>query len=155
MLMRQLEPRYLFSAHMHVKYPAIYVHQDKSVTKFLALDKPLPGRGFLQFLTIQPKSSEKNEPPKPSTEKNLKPEDNEPAKETKLEEEKTSPLKNAKPISSKIFEVRIELDPLWAKILRITAQIFPFRVSTSFYNHSRYPDFITYFFSPIPSFHFP
>ena len=52
-LMQLLRPRYWFSAHLHVKYAALYRHRGPAdrhaaETAFLALDKCLPGRGFLQ-----------------------------------------------------------------------------------------------------------
>lgn len=52
-LLYKLKPKYWFSAHLHVKFPAIVKHQDESETKFLALDKPLPNRDFLQVLTLE------------------------------------------------------------------------------------------------------
>jgi len=48
-LLHALKPSYWFCGHMHVKFPAIVQH-DTSQTKFLALDKCLPGRSFMQFL---------------------------------------------------------------------------------------------------------
>lgn len=41
-----LQPRYWFSGHLHVKFAAIF----KNKTKFLALDKCLPQRRFLQII---------------------------------------------------------------------------------------------------------
>ena len=70
-LLHDLKPRYWFSAHMHVKYAAIVKHDDNNnngggiqrpgeekLTKFLALDKCLPNRKFLQVLDI---NSRKND----------------------------------------------------------------------------------------------
>ena len=50
-LLKKLKPRYWFAGHMHAKFAAIYTHDDGSITRFLALDKCLPRRGFLQMLT--------------------------------------------------------------------------------------------------------
>jgi hypothetical protein len=43
-----LQPSYWFSAHMHVKFPSLVQHSSGKQTRFLALDKCLPGRDFLQ-----------------------------------------------------------------------------------------------------------
>jgi lariat debranching enzyme len=52
-LLNNLQPRFWFSAHLHVKFPAVVVHPSSAseggntpdqTTKFLALDKVLPGR---------------------------------------------------------------------------------------------------------------
>ena len=67
-VMETLKPSYWFSAHLHVKFAAIVEHGDSSpiapsttgeakrnkTTKFLALDKCLPKRRFLQILEIGP-----------------------------------------------------------------------------------------------------
>ena len=58
-LLQMLRPRYWFSAHLHVKYAALYAHPGPanghaSETAFLALDKCLPGRGFLQVCKSRP-----------------------------------------------------------------------------------------------------
>ncbi|GAM24716.1 hypothetical protein SAMD00019534_078910 [Acytostelium subglobosum LB1] len=58
-LMCQLRPKYWFSGHLHVKYAAVYPHAhrpedgaEQLVTKFLALDKVLPGRDFIQVIDV-------------------------------------------------------------------------------------------------------
>ncbi|MQL68083.1 hypothetical protein Taro_000369 [Colocasia esculenta] len=53
LLLDKLKPPYWFSAHLHCKFPAIIQHGENGpVTKFLALDKCLPKRQFLQILEI-------------------------------------------------------------------------------------------------------
>lgn len=50
-LLRQLQPSFWFAAHMHVKFAALFQHSNTGKqTKFLALDKVLPKRDFLQIL---------------------------------------------------------------------------------------------------------
>jgi len=51
-LLNCLKPKYWFSAHMHAKFSAIVQHENSTSTKFLALDKCLPKRNFLQILDI-------------------------------------------------------------------------------------------------------
>eukprot|EP00002_Diphylleia_rotans_P013853 TRINITY_DN2698_c0_g1_i5.p1 TRINITY_DN2698_c0_g1~~TRINITY_DN2698_c0_g1_i5.p1 ORF type:complete len:128 (-),score=16.03 TRINITY_DN2698_c0_g1_i5:95-478(-) len=51
-ILRALQPKYWFSAHLHVKYPAIVRHSTGKSTKFLALDKCLPHRDFLQVCSF-------------------------------------------------------------------------------------------------------
>ncbi|KAB2011133.1 hypothetical protein ES319_D10G294200v1 [Gossypium barbadense] len=48
-LLKKLRPSYWFSAHLHCKFTALVEHEEGGrVTKFLALDKCLPGRKFFQ-----------------------------------------------------------------------------------------------------------
>ena len=54
-IMDSLKPRFWFSAHLHCKFAAIIPHGGEGsdiTTKFLALDKCLPRRQFLQVLNI-------------------------------------------------------------------------------------------------------
>lgn len=52
LLLDKLKPSYWFSAHLHCKFAAVVEHDvGGPVTKFLALDKCLPNREFLQVPT--------------------------------------------------------------------------------------------------------
>lgn len=62
-LLASLRPAHWFAAHMHTKFAAVVPHPASGgargdgrapVTRFLALDKCLPGRPFLQVLDIEP-----------------------------------------------------------------------------------------------------
>jgi len=60
-LMKALKPRYYFAAHLHTKFAALVEHDNDGChcTRFLALDKVVPGRDFVQILEI-PTSSANN-----------------------------------------------------------------------------------------------
>ncbi|KAL0485544.1 lariat debranching enzyme DBR1 [Acrasis kona] len=53
-LLNQLKPKYWFSGHLHCKFAAQVDHGGETCTKFLALDKCLPKRDFLQIINIEP-----------------------------------------------------------------------------------------------------
>ncbi len=86
-LLRHLKPTYWFSAHLHVKYPALYQHgggqrstgeghgggqrsteegqstsiegQGSGFTKFLSLNKCLPRRSYLQIVEVATDTDQK------------------------------------------------------------------------------------------------
>ncbi len=49
-VLQSMQPDYWFAAHMHCKFAALVDHSPQRQTKFLALDKVIPGRDFLQIL---------------------------------------------------------------------------------------------------------
>ncbi|XP_017640481.1 lariat debranching enzyme-like isoform X2 [Gossypium arboreum] len=52
--LKNSKPSYWFSAHSHCKFTALVEHEEGGeVTKFLALDKCLPGLKFLQIVAIE------------------------------------------------------------------------------------------------------
>ena len=55
-LVRHLKPRHWFSAHLHVRFEALINHtEDNQIqTRFLALDKVLPNRQYLEIIDIEP-----------------------------------------------------------------------------------------------------
>lgn len=52
LLLQKLKPSYWFAAHLHTKFAGLVQHSGGKVTKFLALDKCLPKRDFLQVIDI-------------------------------------------------------------------------------------------------------
>lgn len=66
-LLNHLKPSYWFSAHLHCKFAAVVEHKEGKSTKFLALDKCLPKRKFLQIFDLGAELGEE----KPSLEHDL------------------------------------------------------------------------------------
>ncbi|CBZ51768.1 hypothetical protein NCLIV_015600 [Neospora caninum Liverpool] len=56
-LLKKLKPAFWFAAHLHARFAAVYVHPgpEGKATRFLALDKVLPRRDFLQILDVDPR----------------------------------------------------------------------------------------------------
>ncbi|GIX63305.1 Ser/Thr phosphatase family protein [Babesia caballi] len=57
-LLTKLKPRYWFAAHLHVMFEATVKH-DTGSTCFLALDKPIQRRQFIEFMYIEPVKNQK------------------------------------------------------------------------------------------------
>lgn len=51
-LLTTLKPKNWYSAHLHCRFDANVQHDNNESTRFVALDKCLPNRKFLDFLTI-------------------------------------------------------------------------------------------------------
>ena len=47
-LLHELKPKYWFSAHLHCRFAATVQHNEEQATQFLALDKCLPRRQYLE-----------------------------------------------------------------------------------------------------------
>lgn len=60
-LLKKLQPTYWFSGHLHCKFAAVIPHENEKQTKFLALDKCLPNRRFLQIVDIESPDTEQSE----------------------------------------------------------------------------------------------
>ena len=66
-LLTSLKPKFWFAAHMHVKFPAVVPHikvntsDTRKCTRFLALDKVLPGRDFIQAISLPSTNENSNE----------------------------------------------------------------------------------------------
>ncbi|KAJ7523148.1 hypothetical protein O6H91_18G039300 [Diphasiastrum complanatum] len=51
LLLQKLKPSYWFAAHLHTKFAAVVEHRsEERTTKFLALDRCLPNKNFLQII---------------------------------------------------------------------------------------------------------
>ncbi len=79
-LLTLIKPTFWFSAHLHVKYPALYLHDtgqssagkgqssdiksqnstdENQFTKFLSLNKCLPGKSCLQIIDVATETDDK------------------------------------------------------------------------------------------------
>lgn len=52
-LLDTLRPKYWISAHMHFYYNRLITHTDKSTTRFIALDKIIPRRQWLDIIELE------------------------------------------------------------------------------------------------------
>ena len=58
-LMDALQPTRWFSAHLHCRFPATVPHEQTGAeTHFLALDKCLPRRKFLELVSLEPRAAD-------------------------------------------------------------------------------------------------
>ena len=48
MLLQEVKPKYWFSAHLHCRFAVTLRHNENAATEFLALDKCLPRRQYLE-----------------------------------------------------------------------------------------------------------
>lgn len=88
LVLDHIKPKYWFSAHCHVKFPALVSHPgSENKTRFLALDKALRKRDFIQLVDIPV------------------------SKSPGLNENEDAPLLGS-------GEYRIQFDPEWLTILR-------------------------------------
>lgn len=62
-LLKKMKPTHWFSAHLHVKFRSTFPHINGGATEFLALDKCLPDREYLQIMDIEPSNGNKMENP--------------------------------------------------------------------------------------------
>ena len=53
-----MKPSYWFSAHLHIKYAALFPHPQNRYTHFLSLDKCLQKRSCLQIISVGSKEEE-------------------------------------------------------------------------------------------------
>lgn len=58
-LLNQMKPRHWLSAHLHVKFAATFPHATGEKTEFLALDKCLPDRQYLQIMDVESRNDSK------------------------------------------------------------------------------------------------
>ncbi len=50
-ILKDIQPRFWFSSHLHVKFTTSVKHSSSSTTEFLSLDKPLPKRKYLDVMS--------------------------------------------------------------------------------------------------------
>ncbi|CAH8833139.1 unnamed protein product [Trichobilharzia szidati] len=138
-LLCRLKPRYWFSAHLHCKFSALVEHSDSKpekprTTRFLALDKCLPNRHYLQFLDIEPELSQEESLVNSNSNSNLSSFSSQPGEDDPIivslpnykpnfkEAQTDSNLDESANDNSSTDEVstNLYLDPEWLSILRST-----------------------------------